>query len=129
MQHFIVLFFIKGLIIGSIYALISLGLNVIYRTTGVINFAQGEFVMVGGIVSAWANTTLGWALPLAVLLGMLAALLVGVLLELLAVRPVRSADPVMAIILPSAPPSSSALPSRLSGARSFTICPRCATAR
>ena len=50
MEHIVVLLLIKGLILGSIYALISLGFNVIYRTTGVINFAQGEFVMVG----AWS---------------------------------------------------------------------------
>ena len=54
--------------------------------------------MVGGM-AAWANTALGWPLPLALLLGIGAAGLVGMLLELLAVRPVRAANPVMHIIV------------------------------
>ena len=63
-----------------------------------MNFAQGEFVMVGGMAAAWANTALKWTLVPS-LLGMLAAVLVGVLLKLLAVRPVRAASPVMQIIV------------------------------
>ncbi|MHB9130571.1 MAG: branched-chain amino acid ABC transporter permease [Armatimonadota bacterium] len=100
----IALLSITGITIGCIYALISLGFNVIYRTTGVINFAQGEFVMVGGIAAAWADTHLVehnipghllWAL----LIGALIAAGVGALLETLAIRPVRAASPVMQIIV------------------------------
>ena len=44
----------SGLTIGSIYALIALGYTIIYNTTGIINFAQGEFVMLGGMLMiAW----------------------------------------------------------------------------
>ena len=90
---------LQGIILGSVYALISLGFNVIYRTTGVLNFAQGEFVMVGGMAAAWAATTPGWPMPYAILFGAGAATLVGVLLDVLAVQPVRRAGPVIQIIV------------------------------
>ncbi|HSH12333.1 MAG TPA: branched-chain amino acid ABC transporter permease, partial [Desulfurivibrionaceae bacterium] len=37
-----------GLTYGIIYAIVAIGFNIIYNTTGIINFAQGEFVMLGG---------------------------------------------------------------------------------
>jgi branched-chain amino acid transport system permease protein len=37
-----------GITYGSIYAIVAIGFNIIYNTTGIINFAQGEFVMLGG---------------------------------------------------------------------------------
>jgi len=42
-------FFYSGVTNGSIYALIAMGFNIIYNTTGLINFAQGEFVVLGGM--------------------------------------------------------------------------------
>ena len=45
---------VSGLTVGSIYALVGLGFNLIFNSTDVINFAQGEFVMVGGILAAVA---------------------------------------------------------------------------
>lgn len=44
-------FLYSGLTSGSIYGLVALGFNIIYNTTGIINFAQGEFVMLGGMVT------------------------------------------------------------------------------
>lgn len=55
--------------------------------------------MVGGIMAAWTRTTLAWPLPYALLAGILAAGCVGVLLDLLAIRPLRKANPVMHIII------------------------------
>jgi branched-chain amino acid transport system permease protein len=40
-----------GITYGSIYAIVAIGFNIIYNTTGIINFAQGEFVMLGGMIS------------------------------------------------------------------------------
>jgi branched-chain amino acid transport system permease protein len=99
MDNLIALLFIKGIIIGSIYALISLGFTVIYNTTGVINFAQGEFVMIGGIAAAWAAVAMSWPIPAALLFGALIAALAGVLLDALAIRPARKASPVTHIII------------------------------
>jgi branched-chain amino acid transport system permease protein len=99
MDNFANLFLVKGIIIGSIYALISLGFNVIYNTTGVINFAQGEFVMVGGVASAGAVELLHWPLWLGLIFGALVAAFVGVLLDVLAIRPARKASPITLIII------------------------------
>ncbi len=45
-------FAIAGLKSGSIYALVALGFSLVYGSTGIINFAQGEFVMIGAMVAA-----------------------------------------------------------------------------
>lgn len=99
MQHTLLILCVKGIMIGSIYALISLGFNVIYRTTGILNFAQGEFVMIGGIVAAWL-AGLG-TVPVAGVVagGVLAAGLAGLAVDALAIRPVRRAEPTVAIIV------------------------------
>ena len=99
MAQYFGLFFTNGVVIGSIYALIALGFNVIYVTTGIINFAQGEFVMIGGIASAWAYAVLGWSLPLAIISGVIAAALVGTVCFYIGIRPARGASPVTYIII------------------------------
>ena len=60
-------FLFSGLTIGAIYALVALGFTLIYNASDVINFAQGEFVMIGGMVTFFAVAA-GVPLPLAVLL-------------------------------------------------------------
>jgi branched-chain amino acid transport system permease protein len=99
MENTALLLCIKGVMIGSIYALISLGFNVIFRTTGVLNFAQGEFVMIGGILASWLHSKGGIPMFGCVVLGVLGAGLVGVLVDLLAIRPVRAAKPVLHVII------------------------------
>ena len=42
-----------GIAIGCIYALVAVGYSLIYRTTGIVNFAQGAFVMIGGMAAYW----------------------------------------------------------------------------
>ncbi|MGD9017285.1 MAG: branched-chain amino acid ABC transporter permease, partial [Desulfobacterales bacterium] len=44
-------YMLAGITYGSIYAIVAIGFNIIYNTTGIINFAQGEFVMLGGMIS------------------------------------------------------------------------------
>ena len=89
---------IVGLVIGSLYALIALGFVLIYKASEVVNFAQGEFVMVGGYVAAVLLTgydiPLALALPLILLIG--AAL--GVLVERLMLRPLIG-KPLIAIVM------------------------------
>ena len=99
MDHPVLILCVKGIMIGGIYALVSLGFNIIYRTTGILNFAQGEFVMIGGVVSAWAAARWGCPLAVAGLAGVLAAGLAGLAVDALAIRPVRRAAPVVAIIV------------------------------
>lgn len=92
-------FALAGLKNGSIYALVALGFTIVYASTGVLNFAQGEFVMLGGMLSVWAYTTLGLPLPLAGLLGVLLTGCVGMAFELLAIRPRKDGDPLALIII------------------------------
>lgn len=92
-------FVLAGLKNGSIYALVALGFTVVFAATQVINFAQGEFYMLGGMLSVFALRTLGLPLPTAVVVGILATTAVGAVFELLAVRPRRDGDPLAIIII------------------------------
>jgi branched-chain amino acid transport system permease protein len=91
-------FLLSGLTVGAIYALVALGFSIIYNASHVINFAQGEFVMIGGMATA---SLLGAGLPLApAALGAVAlAALVGMALARFAVQPARGASVVTLIII------------------------------
>lgn len=99
MGQYFGVFFANGVVIGSIYALIALGFNVIYSTTGIINFAQGEFVMIGGIAAAWALIVFHLPLALAILVGIALTAIIGLLSYLLGIRPARGASSVTYIII------------------------------
>ena len=88
----------SGLTNGAIYALAALGFSLIYNASGVINFAQGEFIMLGG-VSAVMLTSAGVPLPLAILLAVLFTAVAGLLLEKLAIEPAGNAEVVSLIII------------------------------
>lgn len=92
-------FALAGLKNGSIYALVALGFTIVYASTGVINFAQGEFVMLGGMLSVWVYSTLGLPLPIAALAGILGTAAIGIVFELLAIRPRKDGDPLALIII------------------------------
>ncbi|TAN54466.1 MAG: branched-chain amino acid ABC transporter permease, partial [Betaproteobacteria bacterium] len=91
-------FLLAGLTIGAIYALVALGFSIIYNASQVINFAQGEFVMIGGMATV-SLTAIGWPLPFAIAAAVLAAAAVGLALEKLAVEPARGASVVTLIII------------------------------
>ena len=91
-------FLIAGLSVGAIYALIALGFGVIYNATQIVNFAQGEFVMLGALLTVTLHHSAHLPLPLACLLAVLGVVVVGVLVERLAIRPVRAAG-VLAMII------------------------------
>ena len=91
-------YLLSGLTVGAIYALVALGFSMIYNASHVINFAQGEFVMIGGMATVWF-IGMGLPLPLAALAAIGAATLVGLLLEKLAVEPARNAPVVTLIII------------------------------
>jgi branched-chain amino acid transport system permease protein len=91
-------FVASGLTAGAIYALVALGFSIIYNASGAINFAQGEFVMIGGM-SAVMLIALGLPLWLALPLAVLAAVVVALLIEKLAIEPARHAGTVTLIII------------------------------
>ena len=91
-------FVLAGLTIGAIYALVALGFSIIYNASQVINFAQGEFVMIGGMATA-ALAGAGWPLPAAIVAAVLLAAGIGLALEKFAVEPARGASVVTLIII------------------------------
>lgn len=97
MSQFLQLLF-SGLTVGATYALSALGFSLIYNASGVINFAQGEFIMLGGMVAAVLAAS-GVSLPLAILAAVLVVTLVGLLIEKLAIEPARNADITSIIII------------------------------
>ena len=91
-------YLLSGLTVGAIYALVALGFAIIYNASHVINFAQGEFVMIGGMAAA-GFIDAGLPLPLSILFSVGLATLVGLLLEKLAVEPAKGAPVVTLIII------------------------------
>jgi branched-chain amino acid transport system permease protein len=91
-------FAIAGLKNGAIYALVALGFTVVYAATQAINFAQGEFYMLGGMLGVFFFSALGLPLWLAALASIAATAVVGLVFEFLAVRP-RADDPMAVIII------------------------------
>lgn len=92
-------YILTGVTVGSIYALIALGFTIIYNTTDIINFAQGEFVMLGGMLSYILFTSFGLPVPVAIVLSILIAAIVGVALYLLGIRTARKASAVSLIVI------------------------------
>jgi branched-chain amino acid transport system permease protein len=86
-----------GITYGSIYAIVAIGFNIIYNATGIINFAQGEFVMLGGMISISLLPVLplGWAIAAAVLITML----IGAGIEMVFIRWLRSPSVLRMIII------------------------------
>lgn len=80
---------LAGITNGFVYALIGLGLAVVFRGTRIINAMQGEFALIGGMVAYVLLERFGLPLPLAFLCGMLAGGALGWLIELTLVRPTR----------------------------------------
>src|SRR5579875_2262702 len=81
---------LTGLTVGSIYALVALGFVLIYNVTGILNFAQGEFSMLGALLCA---TLLGWHLSLPL------AALVAAAMERLTIEPAFGSHPLTLIII------------------------------
>lgn len=99
MAQEILQYFFSGVTNGAIYAVIALGFTMLFSTTGLINFAQGEFVMLGalGLVSLWKGAKL--PLALAFVISTLGVALVGLVLERLAIRTVREPHPIVLVII------------------------------
>ncbi|WGG51136.1 branched-chain amino acid ABC transporter permease [Rugamonas sp. DEMB1] len=91
-------FLFSGMTVGAAYALAALGFTIIYNTSGVINFAQGEFIMLGGMLAA-IMASAGVPLPLAIVVAVVLTGLVGLLMEKLVIEPAQNAQVVTLIII------------------------------
>jgi branched-chain amino acid transport system permease protein len=90
---------LSGLAFGGIYAMVAVGFNIIYNATGIINLAQGEFVMLGGMLMVWANQTLGLPVWPAVAVSVVLVAAIGVALERVAIWPLRQPTVLLLIII------------------------------
>ena len=91
-------FLFSGLTVGAVYALVALGFTLIYNASDVINFAQGEFVMLGGMSTVFLALA-GVPLPLAALLAIVVTIAAGFALHRGAIEPARDASPVALIMI------------------------------
>lgn len=91
-------YLVSGITNGAIYALIALGFVSVYSVTGVINFAQGELVMLGALLAA-SLVQFGFSLPLALPLAVLGVALIGGVLQRVAIHPARQASVLTLIII------------------------------
>lgn len=92
-------YILTGITIGSIYALTALGFNIIYNATDIINFAQGEFVMLGGMIIIFFTTIVKLPIIIAFLLSVLIVTIIGALFERLAIHPLKDASVITLIII------------------------------
>ncbi|UCG14828.1 MAG: branched-chain amino acid ABC transporter permease [Deltaproteobacteria bacterium] len=88
-----------GITVGSIYAMVGLGFNIIYNVTEIINFAQGEFVMLGGLFMVFCTATLNLPLPVAFILTIALVTGVGAMMERSTINPVKNATVLTMIIV------------------------------
>ena len=95
---FFLLLMSNGVLIGLMYALIALGFVLVYKATDAVNFAQGEFVMISGLVVAAALDVWGVPLWVAVLLGLAVMIAFGFLLERVTLRKLIG-RPVIAVVM------------------------------
>ena len=83
-RELVLQYLIAGLTYGTIYAVVGMGFNIIYNATGIINFAQGEFVMLGGMIAVSLRHLV--PLPIAIAGAVLVTMAVGALIEVAFIR-------------------------------------------
>ena len=91
-------FVLAGLVVGGIFALVAVGFVLVYQVAGIINFAQGEFAMIGAMTasSLYAH---GWPIVPAAVAAVVAGGAVGGLAQALAIRPARGFGTVTLIFI------------------------------
>ncbi len=90
-------YLVAGLTYGAIYAVVAIGYNIVYSATGIINFAQGEFVMLGGMISISLLPLM--PLPLAIGLAVVMTMAIGAAIEMIFIRWLQSPSVLRMIII------------------------------
>ena len=91
-------YLISGISLGSGYAIIALGYTMVYGIAKMLNFAHGDVIMVGGYVAFCSVSYLGWPAIPALLFSMAVCTVLGVVIEKLAYKPLRSATSLAVLI-------------------------------
>ena len=91
-------YLISGLSLGSVYAIIALGYTMVYGIAKMLNFAHGDVIMVGGYISFLAMNSLNLPSWLAVIIAIIVCTVLGIVIEGLAYKPLRSASSLAVLI-------------------------------
>lgn len=91
-------FFVVGLSMGAVYALIALGFMTIFRASNIVNFAQGEFVMVGALLTNVFLITFHLPYLLSAALAVIGVVLIGMALQRMVIHPIRRASVLIMIM-------------------------------
>ena len=91
-------YLINGVSLGSVYAIIALGYTMVYGIAKMLNFAQGDIIMIGSYVVFVTVSSMGLPPVLGVLLAVAACTLLGVVIERVAYKPLRNASPLAVLI-------------------------------
>ena len=91
-------YLISGISLGSVYAIIALGYTMVYGIAKMLNFAHGDVIMVGGYISLMAMNAMGLPWYLAMVIAMIVCTVLGIVIERLAYKPLRSA-PSLAVLI------------------------------
>jgi branched-chain amino acid transport system permease protein len=88
---------VAGITYGTIYAIVAIGFNIVYNATGIINFAQGEFVMLGGMIAVTLHRYL--PLPSAIAAAVAATTVIGGIIEIVFIRWIRKPSVLRMIVI------------------------------
>ena len=91
-------YLIKGLSLGSVYAIIALGYTMVYGIAKMLNFAHGDVIMIGGYAAYISTVYLGFPPVIGLIIAILVCTLLGIVIEKLAYKPLRSADSLSVLI-------------------------------
>ena len=91
-------YLINGISLGSIYAIIALGYTMVYGIAKMLNFAHGDVIMIGGYMAFCSTSYLGWPPLVCVVFSMFICTILGIVIERLAYKPLRSA-PALAVLI------------------------------
>ena len=92
-------YFINGLSLGSVYAIIALGYTMVYGIAKMLNFAHGDVIMIGAYVALLSMTQSGMSQVVAIILSMVVCTVLGILVEKIAYRPLRNASSSLAVLI------------------------------
>ncbi|MDQ1535150.1 MAG: branched-chain amino acid transport system permease protein, partial [Actinomycetota bacterium] len=90
--------FMNGVGNGAVYASLALALVLIFRTTGILNFAQGEMALYSTYL-VWFFTARNFPVWLAILIAMVVSFVGGALIERIVIRPVEQSSPLVLVIV------------------------------
>ena len=91
-------YLISGLALGSVYAIVALGYTMVYGIAKMLNFAHGDIIMAGGYVAFYACTKFNLPWYLCIIISVLACIILGVSVEKLAYKPLRTASSLSVLI-------------------------------